>query len=199
MVGVEALDLILHPVRLRILHAMSGGRMRTTADLCADLSDVPKTSLYRHVGLLAEAGALEVVGEQRVHGAVERTYRLRREGATVDADTAASMSLKDHRHGFAAAAAALIAEFNAYLDREDANPTADSVSYRQGPLWLSQEEVVELVDETRRVLGPRWANQPGPGRRPHLLATILFPLAHGPAGAEAERRPGAAEGRPGQS
>lgn len=178
---VDALDLILHPVRLRILHAMSGGRTRTTSDLCADLPDVPKTSLYRHVGLLAEAGALEVAGEQRVHGAVERTYRLRREGATVDADTAASMSLQDHRHGFAAAAAALIAEFNAYLDREHADPTADLVSYRQGPVWLSREELAELIDEMRRVLARRWGNEPGPGRRPHLLATIVFPLAHGPS------------------
>jgi len=178
--GVDALDLILHPVRLRILNAMSGARVRTTSDLCADLPDVPKTSLYRHVGVLAEAGALEVVGEQRVHGAVERRYRLRREGATIDAGTAASMSLQDHRHGFAAAAAALIAEFNAYLDREDANPTADFVSYRQGPVWLSREELVELVDEVRRAMLPRWANKPSPGRRPHLLATILFPLAYGP-------------------
>jgi DNA-binding transcriptional ArsR family regulator len=191
---VDALDLILHPVRLRILHAMSGGRVRTTSDLCADLPDVPKTSLYRNVGMLAEAGALEVVGEQRVHGAVERRYRLRREGATVDAGTAASMSLEDHRHGFAAAVAALIAEFNAYLDREDANPAADFVSYRQGPVWLSREELAELVEEVRRAIVSRWGNEPRPGRRPHLLATILFPLAHGPSDLEVDRHPGAPEG-----
>jgi hypothetical protein len=39
-----------------------------------------------------------------------------------------------HRRGFAAAMAALIAEFNAYLDRDGADPAADSVSYRQGTL-----------------------------------------------------------------
>lgn len=187
--GVDALDLILHPVRLRILHAMSGGRERTASDLCADLPDVPKTSLYRHVGVLAEAGALEVVAEQRVHGAVERRYRLRREGATIDAGTAASMSMDDHRHGFAAAAAALIAEFNAYLDREDANPSADLVSYRQGPVWLSREELEEFVDEVRRLIVPRWGNAPRPGRRPHLLATILFPLAHVPGDLKVDRHP----------
>ena len=62
---VDTLDLLLHPVRLRIMHAMSGGRVLTTSDLCARLPDVPKTSVYRHVGLLAEAGVLEVAGEQR--------------------------------------------------------------------------------------------------------------------------------------
>ena len=169
------LDLLLHPVRLRIVHAMSGGRTRTTSDLCASLPGVPKTTVYRHVGLLAEAGLLEVAGEQRVHGAVERRYRLRRERAAIDGDAAASMSLEDHRHGFAAAMAALLAEFNAYLDREHADPTADSVSYRQGPLWLNREELAELISEVRSAILSKRDNEPAPDRRPHLLSTILFP------------------------
>ncbi|WP_344842114.1 helix-turn-helix domain-containing protein [Nonomuraea dietziae] len=89
---MDMLGLLLHPVRLRIVHAMSGERTRTTSDLCARLPDVPKTTVYRHVGLLAEAGVLEVESEQRVHGAVERRYRLRREQAVIDRDAAASMS-----------------------------------------------------------------------------------------------------------
>src|SRR5450432_1850225 len=79
--SVDTIDLLLHPVRLRVVHAMSGGRTHTTSDLCARLPDVPKTTLYRHVGLLAEGGVLEVADEQRVHGAVERHYRLRRDRA----------------------------------------------------------------------------------------------------------------------
>ncbi|MBC6469270.1 helix-turn-helix domain-containing protein [Actinomadura alba] len=172
---MDTLDLLLHPVRLRIVHAMSGGRTRTTSDLCADLPDVPKTTVYRHVGLLAEAGALEVVDEQRVHGAVERHYRLRREQAGIDADAAASMSLNDHRHGFAAAMAALLAEFNAYLDREHADPTADSVSYRQFPLWLNQDELAELISEISSAVLSRMGNEATPDRTAHLLSTILFP------------------------
>src|SRR5262245_3622859 len=115
---MDALDLLLHPVRLRIVHALSGGRTGTTSDLCARLPDVSKASGYRHVGLLVEGGVLEVAGEERVRGAVERRYRLRRERAAIDAAAAASMSLADHRRGFAAAVAGLVAEFNAYLDRE---------------------------------------------------------------------------------
>lgn len=177
---VDTLDLLLHPVRVRIVHVMSGGRTRTTSDLCASLPDVPKTTLYRHVGLLAEAGLLEVVGEQRVHGAVERRYRLRRERATIDIDAAASMSLDDHRYGFTAAMAALHAEFNAYLDRDHADPTADSVGYRQIPLWLSQDELAELISELRRVIASRMDNKPARGRSLHLLSPILFPIEERP-------------------
>jgi hypothetical protein len=38
------------------------GRVLTTTDLCSCLPDVPKTTVYGHVGLLAEAGVLEVAG-----------------------------------------------------------------------------------------------------------------------------------------
>ncbi|MGY0459577.1 helix-turn-helix domain-containing protein [Kitasatospora sp. cg17-2] len=113
------------------------GGTRTTSELCTSLSDVPKTTVYRHVGLLAEAGVLEVADERRVHGAVERHYRLRRDRGAIDADAAASMSLDDHRRGFAAAMAALLTEFNAYLERDEADPGADSVGYRQGTLMVS--------------------------------------------------------------
>src|SRR4051812_8672779 len=114
---MDILDLIAHPVRLRIVHALSGGRTLTTRELCARMPDVAKASAYRHVGLLADAGILEVEAEQRIRGAVERRYRLRRERAVIDAKTAASLSPEQHRRGFAAAMASLIGEFNAYLDQ----------------------------------------------------------------------------------
>jgi len=171
------LDLLLHPVRLRIVHAMFGGRTRTTSDLCLSLADVPKTTVYRHVGLLSEAGVLEVVSEHRVHGAVERTFRLRRERSVIGADAAASMSLEDHRHGFAAATAALLAEFNAYLSRQRADPTADSVSYRQFTLWLDPRELAELIAQVRNAILSKMGAKPTPSRTPYLASTLLLPLA----------------------
>jgi DNA-binding transcriptional ArsR family regulator len=177
---MDMLDLLLHPVRVRIVYALSGGRVRTTADLCASLPDVPKTTVYRHVGLLAEGGVLDVAGEQRVRGAVERHYRLRRDLPLIDAEAGASMSLDDHRHGFAAAVAALHAEFNAYLDRPGADPFADRVGYRQGILWLSEDEITEMVGEVRAVFAARAGNEPAPGRSPRLISLIQFPTEEPP-------------------
>jgi DNA-binding transcriptional ArsR family regulator len=177
---VDKLDLLLHPVRLRIVHVMSGDRTRTTSDLCARLPDVPKTTVYRHVGLLVEGGVLEVAEEQRVHGAVERHYRLRRDRTVIDADAAASMSLDDHRRGFTAAMAALLAEFNAYLDRDGADPTADSVGYRQGTLWLNPDELAEMIGALRDVYLSRAGNKPARGRSPHLVSAIFFPTGEPP-------------------
>jgi DNA-binding transcriptional ArsR family regulator len=178
---VNTVDLLLHPVRLRIVHALSGGQELTTTQLCARMPDVSRVTVYRQVALLAEGDFLEVAGEQRVRGAVERRYRLRQDRPVIDADGAAAMTLEDHRRGFAAAMAVLIAEFNAYLDRPGADPFADSVSYRQGTVWLSPGELDAMLASLRQVIAPLTANEPGPGRRPYLISPIMFPGEEPPA------------------
>ncbi|AZS69698.1 ArsR family transcriptional regulator [Streptomyces lydicus] len=178
---MDTVDLLLHPVRLRVVHALSGGRTLTTSQLCALLPDTSKATVYRHVGLLADGGLLEVAGEQRVRGAVERRYRLQRARAVIDADTAAALSAEDHRRAFAAAMATLLAEFNAYLDRDGADPSADLVGYRQHALWLSQDELTEMIGEMRSVIVSRMGNEPAPDRTRHLLSPILFPTEEPPS------------------
>ncbi len=174
---MNTVDLLLHPVRLRIVHALAGGTELTTAQLCGRLPDVSKVTVYRQVAPLVEAGFLEVAGEQRVRGAVERRYRLRQDRPVIDADAAAAMTPEDHRRGFAVAMAVLIAEFNAYLDRDGADPVADGVSYRQATLWLSPQELTAMTAKMIEVLRDSAANEPAPGRAPYLLSPILFPTA----------------------
>jgi DNA-binding transcriptional ArsR family regulator len=179
---MDTVDLLLHPVRLRLVHALSGGQALTTAQLSARLPEVSKVTVYRHVALLTEGGFLEVAGEERVRGAVERRYRLRQDRPVIDAGAAAAMSREDHRRGFAAAMAVLIAEFNAYLDRDGTDPATDVVSYRQGTLWFSPEELAELINEMLALLQTRADRGPAPGRSPYLLSTILFPTEGPPPG-----------------
>src|SRR3954469_15482471 len=76
-------DLLLHPVRLRIVQAFLGERALTTAELRDELPDIPPASLYRHIALLADAGVLAVASERRVRGATERTYILRLAAANI--------------------------------------------------------------------------------------------------------------------
>jgi DNA-binding transcriptional ArsR family regulator len=179
---VDTVDLLLHPVRLRVVHALSGGRELTTTQLCARLPDASKVTVYRQVALLVDGGFLEVAGEQRVRGAVERRYRLRRDRPAIDAGAAAAMTPEDHRRGFAAAVAVLVAEFDAYLDRDGADPVADGVAYRQGVLWLGPDELADLTRRLLEVLRDATGNEPTPDRAPYLLSPILFPVASDPAG-----------------
>ena len=171
-------DLLLHPVRLRIVQAFLGDRTLTTADLRSDLPDVPAATLYRHVGVLAEAGVLAVVGERRVRGAAERSYRLVTEAASVGAADAAAMSVDEHRRAFATFVAALLADFDRYADAAAGpglDPAADGVGYRQLALWLDDEEFTELVTELRAVLTARMALEPDGVRRRRIVSQVFLP------------------------
>jgi AcrR family transcriptional regulator len=180
---VATADLLLHPVRLRIVEAFLGDRALTTSALAAELADVPPASLYRHVARLVNAGVLAVVAERRVRGALERTYVLRLTAATVGLDEVAAMSADDHRQAFMAFVAGLLGDFDRYLARGDIDLLRDGVGYRMAGLWLDDAEYAELLRELTRVLQPRLANPPRPGRKRRILGSVLLP------GSEAGPRP----------
>lgn len=173
--------MLAHPVRLRIVHAMRGGRLLTTAQLCERLPDTSKATVYRHVEILTAGGILEVAEEERVRGAVQRRYRLHQDRATVDRETAQSLTPDDHRRVFTAAMATLLAEFNAYLDRPEADLTRDAVGYRQHAIWLSDDEVLELIEGMRAAILPKLSNEATTERTQYLLSPILFPLEDQPS------------------
>ncbi|MCU1669911.1 MAG: hypothetical protein JWP40_2838 [Blastococcus sp.] len=174
MKPVTSVELLLHPVRLRIVQSFLGERELTTGQLRELLPDVAKPTLYRQVAILADAGLLEVAGERRVRGAAERTYRLRVEAASIGPQQAATLTHEQHRQAFTAFVAGLLGDFDRYLDRGDADLGRDLVSYRQAALHLTDEELMEMIGELREVISRRMA-LPAEGRRRRLMTTILLP------------------------
>jgi len=172
---MSSADLLLHPVRLRILQAFLGDRALTTSDLRAELGDVSPASLYRHVALLVDGGVLSVVAERRVRGTVERTYVLRVSAASVNLDELDKMTREDHRQLFMAFVAGLLGDFDRYLEREDVDLVRDGVGFRMAGVWLDDGEYAEFLRDLARVVQPRVANPPKPGRRRRILGWVLLP------------------------
>lgn len=172
-------DLILHPIRLRIILALARGRPLTAQELGAALLDVPQATLYRHLNRLHKAGVLSVVEERPVRGAVERVYALREESVDLSPDLA-NASREDHMRYFTTFVASLLGEFARYLQRDTIDLLADGVGYRQVALNLSDEELVQMAAALNAVLLPLLSNPPAPGRRRRILTTILMPAPEPP-------------------
>jgi hypothetical protein len=172
---VTSADLLLHPVRLRVVQAFLGDRALTTTTLQSELPDVPAASLYRHVARLVEAGVLAVVSERRVRGARERTYILRAAAASIGLDELATMTPDEHRQAFLAYVAGLIGDFDRYLARGNVDLLRDGVSYRMAGMWLDDAELMELLRKLATLIQPCLANAPGPGRKRRILGTVLLP------------------------
>jgi hypothetical protein len=168
-------DLLLHPIRLRILQAFLGDRALTTTALRAELPDIPAASLYRHVARLVDGGVLAVVGERRVRGARERTYMLRTGAGSVGLDEVAKMTPDEHRRMFLAFVAGLIGDFDRYLARGDVDLLRDGVGYRMTGIWLDDAELRELARALAIAVQPRLANAPKPGRKRWIFASVVLP------------------------
>jgi len=173
-------DLLLHPVRLRIVKAFLGDRALTTSELAAELSDVPAGSLYRHIATLTKAGVLQVVAERRIRGAVERTYTMRLAAAAIQPSEVKAMTLDEHAQAFTAYIAGLMADFERYIASAPADPVRDGTTYRVAAMWLTDEEFIDLAREVAEAFVERLANAPGKGRRRRMVYTVTLP---GPEGA----------------
>jgi DNA-binding transcriptional ArsR family regulator len=176
LVGVTAADLLLHPVRLRIIKAFLGQRALTVAQLAAELDDVPAGSLYRHIARLTRAGVLQVVAERRIRGAVERTYTMRPSDAQVQPDEVRAMTAAEHERAFTAYVAGLLADFDRYIASAPADPVSDGAGYRVAGMWLTDDELASFMTDLRAVAESRLANAPGPGRRRRMLYTVSLPV-----------------------
>jgi Helix-turn-helix domain len=164
-------DLLHHPVRWRITQALIS-RELTTAELAAELPEVPTTTLYRQVGILVKAGVLQVTGERQVRGAVERTYALDLNAGDADHEGIGPDRL---RTMFTVFVAGLGRDLDRYLEQGEIDPVADGVAFRQAALWLSDDEFTGFVTEYGALLERYRDNAETRGRRRRILSTVLIP------------------------
>ena len=165
-------DLILHPVRLRVMTEMVGKAL-TTQQLAAALPDIPQASLYRHVKLLVDGGIFQVVAENIVNGAVERTYAIAPEQ---DRFAPGELSADDHKKAFNLFIASLSERFARYIEGADLSHLAeDGLSYNNTVIYLSDEERDTLQAAFSDAIRPFISLGPAPERRRYTLASLVIP------------------------
>lgn len=177
-------DLLLHPVRLRIVQALVGQQL-TALQLVQRLGDVPQATVYRHVRALADGGVLEVAEEVAVQGGVERRWTVAGGSAVVGAEALRGTPDEVHQRRFTTFLGTLLGAFTRAVEAAPGDPVDEALGYRVTPLWLDDEELEALVARLREVVGEAFANGPAPGRRRRLLATVLLPDADTPDGEQA--------------
>jgi DNA-binding transcriptional ArsR family regulator len=173
--ATSAVDVLLHPVRLRIVRALASAREATVQEIADALPDVPPATLYRHVNKLAAAGLIAAVSERAVRGATERRYRLAT--AAVASLDLAGATPDEHLRYFVTFVATLIDDFAAYLARGVPDYRADGVGYRQIPLQLTDAEFRRMATAISAAVAPFLALPPSPKRSARVLSTIVIPTA----------------------
>ena len=168
-------DLLLHPVRMRLVTELAGRQM-TPGQLAAALPDVPQATLYRQINRLLAGGIFEVVAEQVVNGAKERTYAVVGGAERLSLDETQSITPEQHIRYFSTFAAVLIDTFTRYVQQADPPKLAeDGLSYNRAVIYLSDAEREAFQKQIIQLVGSVMTNQPTPERKRYTLASVTIP------------------------
>ncbi len=168
------LDLILHPVRIRIVMALAG-QQKSPAELGELLGDVPQATLYRHIQKLVAGGLLEVVAERRVRNTVERIYSLKPGSAYLSLGEAGQLTREDHLRGFVSYLLGLLDDYARFIREADLPDDLNRMGFQKLAFYVSPEEFQAFNQLMNESLAPQLAKGPAPGRTRQLLALITLP------------------------
>jgi DNA-binding transcriptional ArsR family regulator len=170
----EKADLIIHPIRLRILQLLSREPL-TIRKLDQLMPDVAKSSLYRHIRKLLDAGFIEIAETHPVKGTPENSYRLL-QAPHITVEDVQQMTKEDHLHLFSSYVAGLVQGFKTYLDsQETLDLVSDRVGYSQILFFANTDEFDALFLPFRDQLSKISQQTPQPGRRLRKLVLINHP------------------------
>jgi DNA-binding transcriptional ArsR family regulator len=182
----STIDLIFHPVRLRIMSLLTRERLTTQA-ISAALPDVPTSSIYRHLKLLLESGLIAVAETRPINGIEEKVYTLRVQPRVTDPADMAGLTQDEHLHYFTVFVTELLHGYMAYLDQTpQVDMGADRVGYTTVQFYATPEEFDAFSLAVNQALLPLLHHGSGAGRELRKLAIITHPERHPPEGAPGE-------------
>ena len=159
------LKALLHPVRWRIIQHLAQSS-HTPADLHAHMEDIPQATLYRQLQTLLDAQLVRVVNEEKVRGAVERTYGL---AGILDGSGGSPGSLREQA---LLVLNLLQMDVLTHLEAMDDQP-ADRLSMTRSLLYATDEEVQKLREALTQALTPLL--QPHAHASPLVLGLVMTP------------------------
>jgi len=169
---MSKIDLILHPIRMRILMTLAGQSL-TPGQIAADLTDVPLTSLYRHLNALVNAGILMIVEERPVRGTVEKVYRLVEGAGRLSPEEMATLSNEDHMRYVMVFLSSLIQDFSKALNKNDGRTISpQDVFYSKVPVMLTEAERDALAEQVRDLMLPYMGRADDNSRKRYIFALM---------------------------
>ncbi len=170
---IKRLNLINHPIRMRICQMLHRAKL-STAQLHAVLKDVPKPSLYRHLRLLLEANVIMVAETRTVNGIEEKIYTTNDKAMQItetDVNTASIPQLAEFVCIYANAAANDLADYIT----TNTPPDFPNVIFHDHAFFATDEEFAELKRTLRRMLDALEARPQQEERKHRRLMVLSHP------------------------
>ncbi len=162
-------DIVLNPVRLRIIQEIALRQSMTASELCERISDVPRTTMYRHINILLDSGILSVVSETKIRGSMERTLVLDIgeliKNNTLEKASQNSLAFFVNRY----------ARFHCYFSGDNPDPAKDRLFLNSTILMLDDNEFDKFLLELRDLI-LKYNFEFAAGRKARDISIISSPV-----------------------
>ena len=168
--------LILHPVRFRIIRALSGDSL-STQQIASAMPDVPKSTIYHHLRLLLNAEILQVADTRTINGIQEKFYSLTPDNMhNLSPEEFASLSKQEHIDYLNLFAMSMMQDFAAALEPvPDENLDTASLGYREYTFYATDEEFADIRQMIyQRLRQAEKENAPTSARKKYKFSIVTY-------------------------
>jgi DNA-binding transcriptional ArsR family regulator len=162
-------EVLLNPVRMRIIQQLAVNARMTTAELGEKINDVPRTTLYRHINALLENNILTVVSEKRIRGSLERTLALNIE------EIKKLNNLENAPQQILSFLMNRYARYHNYFYGENPDPARDRIFCNDTILMMDDNEFNQFLEELRDLL-IKYSFEATHGRKARDISVLSVPV-----------------------
>ncbi len=141
----DRIKMIMNPTRLRIIQQLASAESMTAAELGEKISDIPRTTLYRHINILIDAMIVAVVSEKKIRGSLERTLKLNLE------ELVKNNTLENASDQIFTFLMDRYAKFATYFAKEKPDTGKDRIFYNHTVLMMTDEEFDMFLSELQQL------------------------------------------------
>ena len=161
-------EVMLNTVRMRIIQETAKYENITASKLCEKISDVPRTTLYRHINILLDCNLLTVVYEKKIRGSLERTLALNvaeiKKHNTIENASQNALSFLMGKYS----------ALHSYFTGENPDPGKDKIFLNNTVMMMDDGEFDQFLSELRDLL-IKYSYENKAGRRPRDISIISSP------------------------
>ena len=165
-------DIALNPIRIRIIQTLAMNDELTAAQIGEAMTDVSRTTLYRHINTLIDAGLVTVVSEKKIRGSIERTLALNAK------ELQEQMSATDPTQEIFKFLMGTYVKFQKYFARDDIDPMANKIFINNAIMMMTDEEFDQFLTAFRELSQKYYFEGDVPAgtqRKPRDITTISAP------------------------
>ncbi len=161
-------DIMLNPTRMRIVQAFASSNSMTANEICEVISDVPRTTLYRHINILIEASILTVIEEKKIRGSVERTLALNIDELNKpnNAENIPQQALRFLM--------GIYSKFEKYFDKDTFVSGNNKIFFNNTVMMMTDREFDEFLSELQKVF-VKYHYEAADKRKPRDITIISAP------------------------